>query len=583
MACWALLLAALAALAGGGARLTAASSLSSSSLSPLSSSSLPSWSLSPVVTGRMLPPSAPRVVGFWLVNATSGVWARRRLRDGDTVPAADLGVAVNIAALSSAGRRYTVVFTAPAAVAHTELKAPYLAGVDEGEVLPSLRLPPGPVSLSAYVNYSTEWTPATTTVRLVVAPRPTPGPFRCASPWPPPRRADASPLPTAAPPRGDDTRRLPVPPASCAGREAPTRVMGGGGTNRGGPNPWYFYVFGALCNGTTARVSVYVTADDGVSAVRRVEDYLFVSRTDSLQSLAPDGRGRYFGNVWSGGRQCGSPAVFATVCVQPRVGGGGGARAGDGGGGVCVRSPDQRMPPAEPPRLVLVARPPWVLAVAPGDAATILATVDVPAGLTLVGVARSRCGGECRTPAVSGGRLAVDVAALTGGMPAAANGTVVAIEYAAPDCPTTVTSSEVVAATTLTVAADVDPLVKQDVRPPSAVVGSYPSTPEGKPVTVSVAFVNAGGGRRRDRLTGSLRATELHYQWLVDTERPVGRPPSPPTALAGETGPTLRLAAARQAIVECNRGGCGGLYGYLVDVCNTAGCTRSPLVVPVVV
>lgn len=338
MACWALLLAALAALAGGGARLTAASSLSSSSLSPLSSSSLPSWSLSPVVTGRMLPPSAPRVVGFWLVNATSGVWARRRLRDGDTVPAADLGVAVNIAALSSAGRRYTVVFTAPAAVAHTELKAPYLAGVDEGEVLPSLRLPPGPVSLSAYVNYSTEWTPATTTVRLVVAPRPTPGPFRCASPWPPPRRADASPLPTAAPPRGDDTRRLPVPPASCAGREAPTRVMGGGGTNRGGPNPWYFYVFGALCNGTTARVSVYVTADDGVSAVRRVEDYLFVSRTDSLQSLAPDGRGRYFGNVWSGGRQCGSPAVFATVCVQTRVGGGhqGGIERGWRGTGALV-------------------------------------------------------------------------------------------------------------------------------------------------------------------------------------------------------------------------------------------------------
>lgn len=355
---------------------------------------------------------------------------------------------------------------------------------------------------------------------------------------------------TAAPASGDNFLRPPPVPASCAGRALPATFLPFGRTERGGPRDWYSYVYAAVCAGTTARVTVYAIEGEGEAAAQLpVSKFLVVSPDDRVTAMTPHGPGHYFRNTWMAPRGCGSRVIFATVCVVQRgtgIGGGGGYTK-------CVRSPDVRMPAAEPRRLVLDARPPWVLALAPGDAATVVATV--PTELTMVGVARSADGSVCRTPAVTGQRLEVEVPTLTGGVPAAANGTVVSVEYASPECWLNVGSSEEVANTTLLVSADVDPLVKKDARHPSAVVVTYPATPSGAQVNLSVAFFNNGGGRRRDRTTGSLRPTELHYQWLVDENRYTGQEPPPLTALAGETGPPLRLAEAWPGRQSCNRVG----------------------------
>lgn len=294
-------------------------------------------------------------------------------------------------------------------------------------------------------------------------------------------------------------------PTSWAGRALPATVRAFGRTERNGPRDWYFYVYAAVCAGTTARVTVYATEGEGEAAAQlSVSEFLVVSPDDRVTAITPHGPGHYFRNTWMAPRGCGSRVVFATVCVVQRgtgIGGGGGYTK-------CVRSPDVRMPAVEPRRLVIETRPPWVLALAPNDAATVVATV--PTELTVVGVARSADGSVCRTPTVTGQRLEVEVPTLTGGVPTAANGTVVSVEYASPECWLSVGSSGDVANTTLLVSADVDPLVKQDARPPSAVVVTYPATPSGAQVNLSVAFVSNGGGLRRDRTTGSLRPTELH-------------------------------------------------------------------------
>ncbi|KAK1861148.1 hypothetical protein I4F81_003732 [Pyropia yezoensis] len=518
MARWALLLASLVA--------SGAVGLANATFSAL-----------PATAGPALPSWPPRVVRFWLVNATTGVWAGRPLRDGDVIPAGVFSncrcaVAVDIAALSSAGRRYPVVLVSPAAVAHTEYIAPYIAGVDEGGVVGGLRLPLGAVTVSTYVEYlgnsdgrRSSPPPPVTTIRLMVV---SPG---------------GGSLPTPCPLRG-------VSPVLSPSPSPPLAMPPFGRTERGGPRDWYFYVYAAVCAGTTARVTVYaIEGEDEAAAQLSVSEFLFVSPDDRVTAMNPHGPGHYFRNTWMAPRGCGSRVIFATVCVVQRgtgIGGGGGYTK-------CVRSPDVRMPAAEPRRLVLDARPPWVLALAPGDAATVVATV--PTELTMVGVARSADGSVCRTPAVTGQRLEVEVPTLTGGVPAAANGTVVSVEYASPECWLNVGSSEEVANTTLLVSADVDPLVKKDARHPSAVVVTYPATPSGAQVNLSVAFFNNGGGRRRDRTTESLRPTELHYQWLVDENRYTGQEPPPLTALAGETGPPLRLAEAWPGRQSCNRVG----------------------------
>lgn len=66
-------------------------------------------------------------------------------------------------------------------------------------------------------------------------------------------------------------------------------------------------------------------------------------------------------------------------------------------------------------------------------------------------------------------------------MTVATNGTVLWLEYATPRCERTVPSATEEAATTLLVAADVDPLVRQNVRPAVGGGGDVPAHPLGGP------------------------------------------------------------------------------------------------------
>lgn len=538
------------------------------------------------------PPSPPRVVGFWLVDVATGAW-RRRLTDGATI--GEPPSTYTIAALSTAGRRLPVVFGSPSSYAHTERVAPYVAAGDVAGVVKGMSLPVGAATVSAYVaGVEGGAPPPITTVRLVivgatptpsptaaaVTPPPTPTPpapptpgRQCGSPWPTPASMLA-PAATAPPNGAEDDMR---PPPGRPGCPLPAIEEVYGGTDRGGPEPWYFWVTAAAtCAGAPVRVQVFATADDGVSSPWRVSQFLFTP-TSTKSELVAARPGSYLEQTWEASRRCGSPAVFATLCVA----------GSEGSRTVCVRSADVRMLAARPPVVAYVTRPPWVLALAPGDVgAVVRSTVDSPVGLVMVGVTRAPDGTLCRSRPITSRELRVDVGGLTGGdgggVPLSANGSTVWMEYSAPGCTRTVGSTAEVASTTLIVSSDVDALVVQDTRPPTNVVLTYPPSRRGRPVQLTVTYVNAGGGRRRDRVTGELRSVAPLYQWLVLTATAPGEPDTP-SALSGEVGPTLSLPSAEGVFQDCNRGGCTGLLGYAVDVCNTAGCTRSALVQPVIV
>lgn len=97
-----------------------------------------------------LPSAAPRVTQYWLVNATSGRWVSR-LRDGDAVAPATFG-AYAIAALSSAGGRWPVVFTSPSRYAHIDTRPPYALAWDKAGKFQPVRLRPGTYTVSAFVD-----------------------------------------------------------------------------------------------------------------------------------------------------------------------------------------------------------------------------------------------------------------------------------------------------------------------------------------------------------------------------------------------------------------------------------------------
>ncbi|GAB0495148.1 hypothetical protein MMPV_006446 [Pyropia vietnamensis] len=102
------------------------------------------------------PPSiAPRVTQYWLVNATSGRWVSR-LRDGDAVAPATFG-AYAIAAISSAGGRWPVVFTSPSRYAHIDRRRPYALAWDKAGKFQPVRLRPGTYTVSAYVDAPVVW------------------------------------------------------------------------------------------------------------------------------------------------------------------------------------------------------------------------------------------------------------------------------------------------------------------------------------------------------------------------------------------------------------------------------------------
>eukprot|EP00168_Porphyra_purpurea_P008123 TRINITY_DN2023_c0_g1_i12.p1 TRINITY_DN2023_c0_g1~~TRINITY_DN2023_c0_g1_i12.p1 ORF type:complete len:494 (-),score=107.71 TRINITY_DN2023_c0_g1_i12:443-1924(-) len=447
-------------------------------------------------TNSPSPPAPPRVVGFWLVDVATRVW-RRRLTDGVTIR--EPPGTYTIAALSSAGRRLPVVFVKPVSYARTERVAPFVAAGKRAGAVRGMALPTGAATVSAYVASGAGGArPPLTTVQMVIeGPTPTPSPtasptptpavppssdVQCGSPWPTPAPTLA-PAVTAPPVRGEDDLALPPGRPGCP---PPTNVNVYGGVSRGGPEPWYFWVSAnALCAGAPVRVQVFATADDGVSSPWRVSQFLFTPPSAGGFAVTPRPRS-YLEATWEARRRCGSPAVFATLCVA-------------GKDGWCVRSVDERMLAAAPPVVAYVTRPPWVLALAPGDVgATVRATVGNTIGLVMVGVAQAPDGTLCRSRPTTSRELRVDLGGLTGGrgggVPASANGSVVWMEYSAPGCTRTVGSTAAVANTTLLVSADVDPLVVQDTRPPSDVVATYPPTQRGRPVQLTVKFVNSGGG-----------------------------------------------------------------------------------------
>jgi len=96
-----------------------------------------------------------RVVGFWVVNVTSGAWLSRPT-DGDTVDEALSPY--GIVAATTAGGARPVVFSAPARYAHTEAERPYSLGWGRrggnGGGFGRVRLVPGIHIVAAAVNGS---------------------------------------------------------------------------------------------------------------------------------------------------------------------------------------------------------------------------------------------------------------------------------------------------------------------------------------------------------------------------------------------------------------------------------------------
>lgn len=93
---------------------------------------------------------ASTIVGFWLLNATTGAWGTR-LHDGATIDAGVLDPYA-ITAVSSAGTSRSVVHTAPARYAHVKKAAQYTLAWDVGGVdFRPVRLRPDAHTVSAYV------------------------------------------------------------------------------------------------------------------------------------------------------------------------------------------------------------------------------------------------------------------------------------------------------------------------------------------------------------------------------------------------------------------------------------------------
>lgn len=104
----------------------------------------------PAVAAAPPPTHPPRVTQFWVVNATTGGWVSR-LRNGATVTPATSGPYA-IAAVSTAGTAWPVVWTSPPRYAHVDRRPPYALAWDRpGGTFQPVRLRPGAYTLSAFV------------------------------------------------------------------------------------------------------------------------------------------------------------------------------------------------------------------------------------------------------------------------------------------------------------------------------------------------------------------------------------------------------------------------------------------------
>lgn len=474
-------------------------------------------------------PSPPNVVGFWLINDTSGRWFRR-LHAEDAVDL-DAVAPFALAAAAVAGRggpaADTVVYTSPEVYAHAERGRPFsLAGTGDGGRAARVALPAGTYTVTAFATATAgggaagtstlQGSPASVRLTLYHG-----------------RRRQVGPLP------GD----LPAPPRPAGCERLPNVSATGGASPASDVGAWQGGWLVHYCPGARFRWRLFAAPLSAGSRPRRVRQALF--RVDPAIEV---GTPVNVPDAWlSLRRGCTSEALWSEVCVS--VGGVPACAAGEVGTLTALPPPLVTLVPPSPPRAIHLA---------PGDAIALTTrlashrdTGDEGQGagpaLRLVGVVRRLDGTARRSEVVTNGTALVNGLLLRGAT-AADDGATAYVEVSRQSCPAAVAAVATVGHTRLIVSAHVAPLVQPDTAPPSVPVVSFPPTIYGEAANVSAVATNGGGGYRLVRLGGrQVRVpTALSWQWSIrrhtDSVSFSVRAEAT-TDLVGQTKPVLHVPA----------------------------------------
>lgn len=515
------------------------------------------------------PPSPPKVVGFWLINDTSGRWFRR-LHAEDAVDLDAVGPFA-LAAAAVAGRGGpdpdTVVYTSPEVYAHAERGRPFsLAGDGDGGRPARVALPVGTHTITAIATATASGRAARTTTL-----QSTPASVRLTLYHG--RRREVGPLP------GD----LPAPPRPAGCGRLPNVSATGGASPDGDVGAWDGGWFVHYCAGARFRWRLFAAPLRAGSRPRRVRQALF--RVDP--SIEPGTPVNVPDSWLSLRRGCKSEVLWSEVCVSV------------GGVPVCAVGEVGTLTALPPPLVTLVLPiPPRAIHLAPGDAIALTTRLSslrdtgnegqgTGPALRLVGVIRRLDGTARRSEVVTNGTALVNRLLLRG-VTAADDGATAYVEVSRQSCPTAVAAVATVGHTRLIVSAHVAPLMQPDTAPPSVPVVSFPPTIYGEAANVSAVATNGGGGYRLARRGGrQVRVpTALSWQWFVRRHThsvSVSEQAEATTNLVGQTRPVLQVPAVGCDTKNfCHRWGCQNRLLYIVEACNTAGCVRSVPVAPAV-
>lgn len=515
----------------------------------------------------------PKIVSFWLVNATSGHWLRRLyVEEGfsaeDSVDVDAVGP-FTIAAAPVAGRRGAtpdaVIFTSPEQYAHVERVRPFLLAGEDATGRPrGVALPVGTYTVTAFATAvgggggrapTAQGNPVSLRLTLFHGRRRPPVGALAGDLAVPPRPAGCSRLPNVSDTEGhsvdDDVA------AWAAG--------------------WSVH----YCSGARFRWRLFAAPLGTSSPPWRLRQSLI--RVDPAME-----KGYPTGVPESGlvlRRSCTSQAAWSEVCVS--IDGVPACTAGGVGVFTALPPPEVTLESPSPPRGVDLA---------PGDAIVLTTRLkshrdngnqgdgDGPA-LRMVGVVRRLDGTARRSEAVTSGTVLVN-RLLSTGVTVADDGATAYVEVSRLSCPPEGAAVAIIGRTRLTVSPDTAPLVRPDTAPPSVPVISFPPTGYGNAANVSAAATNAGGGYRMVRRRGRKVQvpTTLSWQWSMQRfSHGIHMKYNLPDVLVGQTGPVLFVPAVGcDSMLFCRRGGCPRRRLYTVEACNTAGCVRSAPVAPVV-